>query len=86
MQVKDGMLQQIEDKEIELGTNGEQIVNDVHVGKNIAVPLDDLDDPIWVMLVIKCVHVTEEKFTNGWNNIYEVGDVIICRYWYERLQ
>jgi hypothetical protein len=56
------------------------------VGKNIAVPLDDLDDPIWVMLVIKCVHMTEEKFTNGWNNIYEVGDVIICRYWYERLQ
>ncbi len=58
----------------------------MHVGENIVVFLDDHDDPIWVMLVIKCVHVTEEQFTNGWNNIYEVGDVVICGYWYERLQ
>jgi hypothetical protein len=34
----------------------------VQVGENIVVWSNDVDDPFWIMLVTKCIHVIEECF------------------------
>jgi len=86
LQVRDAMLQQTKDEDIEFGTRGKWITDDLQVWKNVSIPLDDSDDPFWIMLVTKCVHVFQESLLDGWNNQYQTWDVIICGYWYERLQ
>jgi hypothetical protein len=68
LQIRDAMLQQTEDEEIEFGTRGKWIANNVQVRENIAIPLDDFNDPFWIMLVTKCVHVLQESLLDGWNN------------------
>ncbi len=68
LQVKVVMLQQPKDEEIKFGIGGEWIIDDVQVGKNITFPSDDSDDPFWIMLVTKCVHVLQESLLYGWNN------------------
>ncbi len=52
------------------------------MGKNIAIPSNDSDDPFWIMLVTKCVHVLAECLTNGCDNQYEIGGVVICGYYH----
>ncbi len=77
MQIRDAMLQQIANKDIEFGIGGEWIVDDVQVGENI-IPLNDPNDPFWILLVTKCVYVIEESLINGWNNKYER----CCHMWF----
>jgi hypothetical protein len=55
------MLHQTKDEEIGFGTRGKWIDNDVQVGKNIIVPLDDFDDPFglcWLPNVYMCFKKT----------------------------
>lgn len=80
VQVMDAIQQQNEDEEIEFGLGGEWIVDDVQVGENTTVLLDDPNDPFWILLVIKCIDVIEDSLTDGWNITYEVEDVVICGY------
>jgi hypothetical protein len=62
IQVRATMLQQNKDGEIEAQTRRDEIANDVQVGENITVRSNDVDDPFWIMLVTKCIHVIEECF------------------------
>jgi hypothetical protein len=56
------------------------------MGENTIVPLDDFNDPFWIMLVTKCVHVLQESMLDGWNKQSKTRDVIIYGYWYVRFQ
>ncbi len=38
----------------------------MQVGENISIPSDDFDDPFWIMLITKCVHVLQENLLDGW--------------------
>ncbi len=44
------------DEEIEVGTNGEWIVDNLYPGDDIAI-LTDIDEPFWLMLVDKVPYV-----------------------------
>jgi hypothetical protein len=69
LHIKGAILHQNQDEEIEFGIGGEyHIGNDVQVGENIAIPSNDYDDPFWIMLVTKCVHVLAECLIDGWDN------------------
>jgi len=65
------MLQQTKNEDIEFGIRGEWIVDDVQMGDNIVVPSNDSNDPFWIMLFTKCVHVLQKNMLDGWNNQYE---------------
>lgn len=54
----------------------------MQVGENIAIPSNDYDDPFWIMLVTKCVHVLAECLTNGWDNQYKTRGIVICGYYH----
>jgi hypothetical protein len=44
------------------------------------------EEPFWLMLVFKGVHVVEEAFTDPDGNNYVSGDVVFSGLWYERLK
>lgn len=59
-------------KELYTETNVEQICKDVQVGKNVAVPIDLANEPFWILLCDKVVHVVHEFFLDAWNNSFVV--------------
>lgn len=72
------------DKEIEAGTSGEDMAEDIHARENVACISDDLGDPFSLMLIDKPCAVVSESFTNAWRNSFEPEDVVIRGFWYER--
>jgi hypothetical protein len=73
------------DEEIEVGTRGEWIVNNLHLGDNIVV-LTPIDEPFWLMLVDKGAHIVLKSFEDGDKNEWIARDVVVKGYWYEKLQ
>jgi len=61
LEVRDIMYDPNED--IEAGIGGEWIVDNLHPGDNVAIPTT-IDEPFWLMLMEKGVHVVDESFTN----------------------
>jgi hypothetical protein len=64
------------DKEVEAGTGGEWIADGSCVGDNVAVwaPLDD--EPCWLIIVVKAIHVVQEAFIDPDRNTNVPGDVV----------
>jgi len=72
-------------EEIEVGTGGEWITDNLHPGDNVAI-LTTTNEPFWLMLVEKGVHVVDKYFTYFDGNECTQGDMVVKGYWYERLQ
>jgi hypothetical protein len=75
------------DEEVEAGSGGEWISEDVSIGNNIAIRADSTDDEsFWIMLVDKGLHVVQTEFTDPSGSLYVHGDQVLRGYWYERLR
>jgi hypothetical protein len=74
------------DKEIEAGMGGEWMTDGLGVGDNVAVWASLEEEPFWLMLVVKDVHVVEEAFIDPDGNNYVPSDVVFSGLWYERLK
>jgi hypothetical protein len=59
-------------KELYAETDVEQICEDVQVGKNVAVPTDLTNEPFWILLCNKAIHVVQESFLDAWDNSFVV--------------
>jgi hypothetical protein len=62
------------DEQIEVGTWGEWITNNLHPSNNVVVPTL-IDEPFWLMLVNKGVHTVLESFEDGDKNEWTTRDV-----------
>jgi hypothetical protein len=74
------------DEDIHTGIASAMIAEDILVGDNVACISEDPDDPFWFMLADKSCHVVAQTFTDDWKNTFEIGDVCIRGYWYERFR
>jgi hypothetical protein len=83
-EVRDAMYDS--DEEIEAGTGGQAMAEDVQARENVACISDNLDNPFWLMLVDKPCIVVVESITTGWGNSFHARDVVIRGFWYERLK
>jgi hypothetical protein len=54
------------EEEFDAQTDIERICEDVQVGKNVAVPTNLPDEPFWLLICDKAVHVVQESFIDGW--------------------
>jgi hypothetical protein len=73
------------DEEIEVGTGGEWIVENLVPCDNVVV-LSDTTNPFWILLMDKGPHFVELDFQDGWGNRWQQGDHVIRGYWYDVLQ
>jgi hypothetical protein len=73
------------DEEIKVGIGSEWIVDNLHPGNNIMVSTPT-NDPFWLTLVDKAVHIICESFEDANMNEWIARDVVVKGYWYERLQ
>ena len=71
---------------IKAGTGGQAMAEDVQAGENVACISNNIEDPFWLMLVNKPYTVVVESFTDGWGNLFHVGDVVIRGFRYERMR
>ncbi len=65
-------------KEIEAGTDGEWIVDNLCPSDNVAIPTTN--EPFWLMLIEKGPHVVAKSFKDDANESTE-GDMVIWNYY-----
>lgn len=65
-----------DNEEIEVGSRGEWIVDNLCPSDNIAIPID-VDEPFWLMLLDKGPYIVQESFIDDDENALIVGDVIV---------
>lgn len=65
------------DEEIEAGMGGEDMVEHIQPGVNVACILNDIDNPFWLMVEDKPCSIVSESFTDAWRNSFEPRDVVI---------
>jgi len=68
-----------DNEEIEVGSRGEWIVDNLCPSDNIAIPID-VDEPFWLMLLDKGPYIVQESFIDDDENALIVGDVIVWGY------
>ncbi len=66
-------------EEIEVGTEGEWIANNLHLGDNVTIPTT-IYEPFWLMLVEKGSHVVDNSFTNFDQSDWTHGDMVVRGY------
>jgi hypothetical protein len=71
-EVKDMMYDSDEDVRAQGGLDN--LCEDVHVGENVAIPTDLRNEPFWILLCDKAVHVVQESFIDAWDNSFVIGD------------
>jgi hypothetical protein len=64
---------------------GEWIANNLHPNDNVVIPTTT-DEPFWLMLMEKGIHVVDNSFTNFDGNEWTQGDMVVRGYCYEWLQ
>jgi hypothetical protein len=69
-------------EEIEASIRGEWIVDNLHPNDNVVIPIT-IDEPFWIMLVEKSVHVVDNSFTNFDGNEWTQDDMVVRGYWCE---
>ena len=74
------------DEEVEAGTGGEWIADGLYVRDNVAVCVPKVEEPWWLMLVVKATYIMDESFTDPNINTYLLRDVVFGGIWYKRLK
>ncbi len=69
-------------EEIEANTRGEWIVDNLHPSNDVVIPTTT-DEPFWLMLVEKGVHVVDKSFIDSDGNEWTQGDMVVRGNWYE---
>jgi hypothetical protein len=72
------------DEEIEINIGGEWIAKNLFPNDNVVVPTLG-DEPFTLMLVDKGIHVVVTSVMDGVGNEWMEGNVVVCKFWYERL-
>jgi hypothetical protein len=72
-------------EEIEAGSGCKWIADTLHPSDNVAIPTT-IDEPFWLMVVEKGVHVVDKSFTDFDGNEWTQGDMVVRGYWYEQSQ
>ncbi len=73
-------------EEMEAGKGGKWIVDNLLLCDNVAIVSDDHEKQSLLMLVGKGPHSLDVSFEDGWGNTWTNNNVVIKRYWYEKLQ
>jgi hypothetical protein len=74
------------DEQVEFGSGGEEMVEDVCVGDNTVVMChSSLNESVWVMLIDKPLTMVKEHLIDAWGQEWFQGNYIICGLWYKRL-
>ncbi len=70
-------------EEIESNTRGEWIDDNLCPGDNVAIPT--IDEPFWIMLVERGLHVVAKSFKDVDANEWTKSNMVIRGYWYQQL-
>ncbi len=50
------------------------MAEDVHIGDNVAVRCNIVDEDFWILLCDKMLHMVKEAFTNVWGQKWHLGE------------
>jgi hypothetical protein len=53
------------------------MAKDVHIGDNVAVRCNTVDEDFWILLCDKMLHMVKEAFTNVWGQKWHLGEWVL---------
>jgi hypothetical protein len=62
------------------------MAEDVHIGDNVAVRCNTVDENFWILLCDKMLHMVKKAFTNEWGQKWHLGEWVLRGFWYEKLR